>query len=326
MTNVDILKERRELWLECLCGEDKHSISNQLYNLSWDLNIYLILNESRRYASKTETGELKQNSMLHNYLDRMFVENSLLKIRRLTDDYKLNSESKTDKKNSDVYSIISLLNDIINQSELFTRENVFLIENLEYDISKLENIKKQKIENRILKGKGFYWDTIENHPLENKERHKSLDFLFKTNSENRKKSDKYEKVLITEIRDKIKDKVANVKIFADKLIVHSSTPESRSIKINEVSIQEIVNIYILLANVANFIRVYILNEKTIDNLVSPNLHFNIFEYLDEPIVQIENIENLSKKWNEYQDEYISKDIILNKKYKTIDEYIKNIFI
>jgi hypothetical protein len=90
-SEIGILKERRKLWMQCLCGEDEHSITNQLYIFSWDINSYRIINEARRFAAQTEKGEVKLNAMLHNFLDRSFLENLLLKIRKLTNNYKLKS-------------------------------------------------------------------------------------------------------------------------------------------------------------------------------------------------------------------------------------------
>lgn len=325
MNNIRNLKERRKIWIDCLLGEDEHSIKNQLYQFSWDLNSYRIINESRRYTPHTESGDVKLNAMLHNLLDRSFLEGSLLKIRRLTDNYSLYSISKSKKKNEDVYSLVSLLNDLIKHSEYLKRENFFIVENLEYDISKIEKRHDEFTKEQILKGSGFYWVPKECDSSPSIERHNSIDLLCNIGDRERSKTDEVESSIFDLFIKAINLKVEQVKLYVDKIIAHPSTPESRSKLNKEFSISDIVNIYITLANVANFIQLFILNKGNTFNLFSPEPHFNFLEYLEEPFIQKENNSELFKKWKEYQDQYNKSDVFQSNDFKTSNDYLNKIF-
>ena len=99
------VKEKFSEWENILVGRDIHSIRNQIYNMIFDSAIFQCINESRKYAAKDEKGDIKQNKMLHYFINQSFFKTQLLAIRNLTD-----KEMCTGKRS--VYSLYRLVQDV----------------------------------------------------------------------------------------------------------------------------------------------------------------------------------------------------------------------
>ena len=48
---VKVFRKKRLQWIECLHGEDPHSISKQISSMLWDHALFLTVNELRRIAA-----------------------------------------------------------------------------------------------------------------------------------------------------------------------------------------------------------------------------------------------------------------------------------
>lgn len=66
-------------------GEDRHSIRNQIYEMIKDSAFFQCINESRKYFAQVDKDNIKQNKMLHYFLNQSFFKTQLLSIRRLVD-------------------------------------------------------------------------------------------------------------------------------------------------------------------------------------------------------------------------------------------------
>ena len=78
-------KAKREQWLEQLCGQDRHSVVNQISRMIWDAAAFRIINEARRYAENADDGGVKLNGMVHQLLNKGFLASQASAIRRLMD-------------------------------------------------------------------------------------------------------------------------------------------------------------------------------------------------------------------------------------------------
>ena len=63
------VKEKFSEWENMLLGEDKHSIRSQIRDMIWDSAVFQCINESRRHAAKDNKGVIKQNKMLHYFIN-----------------------------------------------------------------------------------------------------------------------------------------------------------------------------------------------------------------------------------------------------------------
>lgn len=129
-----LFKEKFKEWENILVGEDQHSIRNQIYEMMFDSVFFQCINESRKYAAKDDKGNIKQNKMIHYFINQSFFKTQLLSIRRLKD------------KRSDVYSLRRLIKDIKKNSALLTRKNILDAYNLPYDYEKAMEYLRQNTE------------------------------------------------------------------------------------------------------------------------------------------------------------------------------------
>jgi len=320
-SDIELFKKIRNIWIQCLTGKHKNSISNQLYSLSWNINSYRIINESRIYASKNEKGELKQNAMLHILIDNLFFENTLLKIRNLTDSsYPLDSGKI--ENNKDVYSIISLLNDMKKHSKYMTRGNLFEVEDIEYDQSIINDKKKRFMQEN---GKQMKFIPKECSALYNISRHKQIDKLCGNDISIRAKNNTINSDIFQKLIDGIKSKSTVIKTIVDQQIAHASTPIKDQNLFNSISIKKIVDIYIVIGIVSNFLQDFILNRGITLNQYSLTPHFDLFEYLDEPLIQTENLHKLTEKWNACQEDLNNHEVQILKDNLNVNDFLKKVF-
>jgi hypothetical protein len=113
-------KQKWAIWNRCLNSDDPHTIINQILHMVWNYAVWSLINEARRIGKPLPEGGVAHNWIVHNFIDICYFESQILAIRRLTDNYPLEGEMG-------VFSLSSLLNDLWNNVELLTRENIATI-------------------------------------------------------------------------------------------------------------------------------------------------------------------------------------------------------
>ncbi len=103
--SVEGLKEKFEEWDNMLSGRDKHSILNQIRDMIFDSAVFQCINESRKYAAKDDKGNIKQNIMIHSFINESFFKTQLMSIRKLKD---RDSDRVQKDKQYTVYSLYNL--------------------------------------------------------------------------------------------------------------------------------------------------------------------------------------------------------------------------
>ena len=66
--SLDMFMAKRNEWIEHFSGDDKNSITQQLYNLVWMSAVFRVINKSRLYAKQAD-GSYENNGMIHNFID-----------------------------------------------------------------------------------------------------------------------------------------------------------------------------------------------------------------------------------------------------------------
>lgn len=238
--------------------------------------------------------------MLHGLLDTTFFESTLLRVRRLCDKNKLKSVSN----DYDVYSLVSILNDMICNSSLLTRENIFAVEKIEYDVENVRKKEEEYIKEQSKnKKRGCFIPTEYDADLIF-ERHSKLDLLCETTSKDRSPNDNINEAIFKDLIKMVNLETMVIKDYVDKKIAHASTPESelkRSIKSS--SIFDIVNAVIKLMKIFNTIQYCILNKGTTLFKFAFESDDFLFEYFDEPLATIEYKSKLKSKWEECEIEF-----------------------
>ncbi|MBI5725991.1 MAG: hypothetical protein HZA50_18675, partial [Planctomycetes bacterium] len=110
MPELDMFKERRKWWLECFSGKDPHSIKWQITGMIQCEAVFRVIHEGWRIAPVTDGEGSQVNRMMSDLIIYGFLTGQMFAVRRLAEAGKL--ESNSDSHNRDVYSLISLLDDM----------------------------------------------------------------------------------------------------------------------------------------------------------------------------------------------------------------------
>jgi hypothetical protein len=291
------LKVKFEEWKNMLVGEDIHSIRNQIWDMIWYCAFFRCINESRKYAAKDDKGDIKQNWMVHRFINQSFFKTQLLSIRRLTD------------KRSDVYSLYRLIGDIKKNSSILTRKNILAFNNAPYDYEKameclwqnVPKIKKGNIQTQTLNGNTYEIEF-------SKDIHRQIDSMAGIAADKRSPDDL---VLNDNGFKRFDDWLKNsqeLRDYVNKYIAHSATLDSRKVIPDEIggALGKVLNAHKIICETASFIGNNLLFCGFGDFLPISRYgqfdQFDIFEYLDEPIASKETVEKLRGFWEKYRAE------------------------
>ena len=297
-SNLAQFKTKRESWIQSFSGKDHNSIINQIYQMVWNAAVFEVVNEARRIAQVDAKGQTEINGMLHRFMDRCFFDSQFLVIRRLTDTaYALGDPKKG------IFSLVALLSDVKANVSLMPRENLFLVEDLEYDYEAIQNRELEHALEQSKSGKNVCWTSFKGSSHDIRSRHEQIDALCVVNADQRKPSDTIRTEVFDCLIKRLKDVSENVNLRVNKYIAHAATPESREyVKADEVSITlgHLWDAHKVICQVANFVDVYMLSRAHHSFLPVPQ--YNHLEFIDKPLVSAEGVEVLSKAWHEFHKE------------------------
>lgn len=295
---LEQFKAKRELWIECLSGKDRNSIFNQIFDMVWNAAVFQVINEARKIAPENEEGQKEINGMLHYFIDECFFDSQFLTIRRLTDPaYELRHPKKG------IFSLLALLNDMRQNIALFTRENLFVAEGLEYDYDVIEKRAQEFSAEQLRNGNRVYWTPrdLDSWPL--KLRHEAIDGLSGVSAEQRKPSDVVRIKVLDYLIKSLKDASIDINLYATRYIAHLATPQSREgYKADGASITlgHLWDAHKVICQVANFVDSHMLTGSGHSFLAVPQ--FNNFEFIEKPLVSNSNIEVLNRAWDDFSKE------------------------
>jgi hypothetical protein len=272
---LEQLKARRELWIRCLDGNDRHSIMRQITRMVWNTAAFRVVNEARRIAPPAQEGGVQRNGLMHRLLDDGFFAGQMLAIRRLTDAYPIVG----DPRNRAVFSLTSLLDDMRKHAHLMTRANVLAAEGLEYSADPQDFDCYAEL------------------------RHADIDALAGVAPENRCPEDAVRPEVMAHLKRKLLAACKDLHVHVDKFIAHAATPESRQAVAADTAAITLNHLYVAheaICKVANFVDVYLLTGTSHGMLAVPQ--YNHFAYLDRPLVSREGISILRQTWDAYDKE------------------------
>jgi len=263
-------------WVDCLKGVDTNSIFQQISTMIWDTAIFRIIIEARKSQIRKNPHNPELNRAYHSFIDRNYFQSQSVCIRRLTD----KSYGLTGKKG--VYSVSALLNDISIFRPELTREKLFILQEVPFELN-----------NQISFSKIDAFDVEEIHQY--------FDKISGTTANNRSPNDLIdEKVFLC-----LKDKFAECKVitdYVDKFVAHSSSPESRSVqngKQLDLTFQKLWKAHQIIFKTANFISLILFSTTQI---ALPIPHPSYFFSWDKPLFDKEEINLARKEFEKYRDE------------------------
>jgi len=287
-----LFKEKFKEWENILVGEDRHSIRNQIYEMMFDFVFFQCINESRKYAAKDDKGDVKQNKMIHYFINQSFFKTQLLSIRKLVDkDFNRVQQNKL----CTVYSLYNLIEDMKKNGALLTIKNILAVHNLPYDYEKaMADFDKNT---DYTKGPVIVHQEIDH----SKDVHRRIDSMVGIAADKRSPDDLVPDNILKQFDGKLAS-IEELCKYVDKYIAHSAAPDSRKAIPDEIkeALGKVLNAHKIICETASFIGNNLLFYGFGDFLPIPQ--FDQFEYLDEPIASKETIEKLRGFWQKYQAE------------------------
>lgn len=291
-------KKKFKEWENILVGKDIHSIRNQIYNMIWDSAVFQCINESRKYSATDNNGKIKQNKMLHYFINQSFFKTQLLLIRRLVD----KDFGRVIKgKQYTVYSLYNLIKDLKKNNALLTRVNILAVRDLPYDYEK----EMAEFDNDSDYTEGPV--IVPRRICLSKDIHLRIDSLIGKSSDNRSPDDLIPLNIINQLEIKMEN-VEKLCKYVDKYIAHAATPDSRVIVPEEIegALGKILNAQKIICETARLIGNNLLfcgfGEVLSISQYGQFDQYDLFEYLDEPIASKETIEKLREFWEKYRRE------------------------
>lgn len=294
-SNLDQFKAKRECWIQCFSGKDHNSILNQIYQMVWNAAVFKVINEARRIASVNAKGQTEINVMLHRFMDTCFFDSQFLSIRRLTDPSPFDGPKG-------VFSLVSLLKDMKVNASLITRENLFLVEGLEYDYEAIQQRQMEDVLEQSKGGKSAYCIPAESDSHFIRLRHEQIDALSGVNAGQRMRGDAVQIKIFDYLIKKIEGASEGISLHVNKYIAHSATPESRKYEKTDdvkITLGHLWDAHKVICQIANFTDVYLLSRANHSFLIVPQ--YGHFKYIDKPLVSAVGVEVLRKAWHEFDE-------------------------
>jgi len=289
---VPTLSEKRKEWLNVLLGKDRHSIANQISQMTWDAAAFRVVNEARRLAPQDADGGVQLNGLMHSLLNRAFFASHAAAVRRLTD--KASREGRRG-----VYSLSALLQDMLKHRKLLTREAMFAAENLHYDYEPIQQRYfeyKSEQEKPCWVPEDRWWHKHEN-------RHKKIDRLAGVQAQDRGPGDTVREKVFPDLQKKIKKATEDLRCHVNKFIAHAATPDSRAtVGTDEagLTLNHLWQAHRQLCEVAGFLAAYVLGNSFPEPLRIPQ--YDQFKYIDRPLIDTSGVGALRELWDQFHRE------------------------
>jgi len=291
----EAFRKKRLYWMECLNGEDPHSISRQIYSMLWDYGLFCTVNELRRIAVEGKQKGVGFNGPVIRLFDAGFVVTQSTGIRRLIEKPKKNP-------NWAVISLRSLIEDIKQNLDFITRENYVSYDGLPYDyesIKKKLNISAPKVGAVTTTGPDGW-------PMSERV-HKSFDKLSQVDPKNRKRTD----IIKNEVLERLELEVVkceDIKKYVDKFIAHAAAPETRSDLTKEqqsLTLDSLKEALKITYTVASYLSGTILWESSLGGVPTPQ--FDHLKNLDKRWATEKALNTAREKWNDFANEVSTWD-------------------
>lgn len=303
--------KKRQIWHECLFGDDHNSIMSQIHRMMWDYAVWTVVNESRGMAEKLPDGTIAQNGMLHQWIDKSFFEGQMIAIRRLCEPptgQEKKAKSLLFTSSKAVFSLGWLLSDMVLGVRLLTREHLLEAEGHPYDYLPMKRLHDEAISETPREGASSFHVPPEHDWRKVEERHQEIDVLCGVQASGRNPVDKVKVDVLTEGRDRLKCVSKGIKVFVDKFVAHAATPGSRaSVGKGGVSVTplELKIAHKTICGLSNFISVRVLGDVGFGVLPAPR--YDHLEHLDRPLATPESLDRLRSVWKQCHSEMQQED-------------------
>ena len=154
-----LFRKKLTEWKDIFIGDDIFSIRTQIQDLIWDDMIYRTFNEARRISANTNDPSTGLYGTIITLIDKTFFISQTMAVRRITD------KIAYDPKRA-VFSLSTLITDIENNVDLYTRENYVCHDGLVYKSEKDTDFRQK----RTIERRHIVYDALSNISKGNRDR------------------------------------------------------------------------------------------------------------------------------------------------------------
>jgi hypothetical protein len=298
-------REKRSAWLLWLDHKEPSSIDNQFYSMMWCDAVFWTLNEARKFAAENSPSSAI-TPILAEFIDHGYLAQQILSISKLV-------EKNSPQPGKGIISLRRLVDEICENSFLFTRENYVCNDGLPFD----PELARQKFLQRMAtQTPSFSW-----MPTDGPEAwdtsvrvHQEFDELSGSPSDNRSRKDCISDRVFTSLRAAFDDtSFDHILAFRHKIFAHAADPQSRSYaktQIDRVELENIIRAQKILCQLMQTISSYILCGPSFTSVVAIP-QFNQFAHITLPYVSPDHRTKLSTFWSQHcreRNEWLKRDL------------------
>lgn len=258
-------------WIECLNGNDKNSILNQIREMVWYTAIYKVIFESRKEQVRRNPTEPKINNVLHQFIDENYWQTQCAFIRRQTD------KSYTLYGPKGIYSIQALFEDMKSHQGELTRRKYFELRNTSYYYEDLQKLELEFIRKNSHGGFIQIPQEIDSRPIV--EMHQIFDRLSGKDGLTRGTNDVVMERVFTRLVEKM-DTCRGLAKYVDKFVAHSATPESRTVDNmgkSKLTLKHLWDAHKILYELADFLSLFLLFQTNMPLLLENPAFYDYWE-------------------------------------------------
>lgn len=278
----------RTKWEFELSGSDPSAIETQLLNMTWDFVAYEVLSKALQLAPSGIDDEVRRSGLLFRLLERSFANRVLLFVRRAVD------------RNGDSISLLRTLESMRQNCTVMTRAALFTGDGLIYDYEPIRQQFYQWMSEHL---DGAFCVPQELDWERHEERHLFIDRLTGVSPDGRSPSDVIPRKFFDDLIARVSGAGEKAKTYVDSHLAHAGSPGTRKLKGADgiaLSIED------LKKSLRTFCEVVSLLKETIFRTSQGQwLAISLDDplmYIDTPIVESGQIEELRSVWSEIERE------------------------
>lgn len=293
-------RDARKRWLTWLSEDEEHSISGQLSQLLWQDAAFRTFNQAR-LLTKDQAPTSAVAPLLARFLDQGYVAGQVLGISKLVEF----SDPKHPKKG--VVSLRRLVDELIANRHLLTRENYLAQDNLPYDYEPVRAAAWAEAFKNAENGVAFWHGEVGGpQDYDSAQRlHELFDRLSGISPDKREKTDLIADATLKRLDDALQDPVfESIKLLRHKTLAHAADSFSRGqvdglpkgLKFEEVD--RALNILLGVTQVISATFLY----SAWRGSAVPVAQHDQLEHLDLAFTATPDIERLREFWNAHSAE------------------------
>lgn len=287
-------RNKRKEWLDLLNGNDPHSIWNQIHLFFTNAATFGLINELRKNHNNQPNDKIGFNNLVIQLFDIGFITYQANAIRRQNE-----KQSNSEKKS--IISLRALIEDIINNISIFTRENYVGFDGLPFDYEKVRN---EYFSNQLERNQCESLDTHgPNAWAPSEDRHETFNQITDSKSVGRKNLIKKE--ILENLLEKL-NKCEEVCSYVHKFIGHGAHPNNRKVmnfKEPTLTLAKFDEAYKNLYQVANYLSGTILCSASHSAL--PSFQYDHLENLDKGWIFKNDMQKAHEIWQNIEKKYQS---------------------